>query len=211
MWHAWQPEVTAHRIEPLRLRAIAHIVHQRPRTVERSRPEIVRIPRDHIARGMADPAADAFDAFVRGPALVAFRLHHREIVGDRIARLEEPARRLPFVEERRHVDREVLHHLEVAQRFELERAIARNRIGHARAARPARAPVDHHRARSAHPHAAGEAIGERRILLALDLGDDVEHGLVGAPRHGEGLEPAGLCPSPHLDVKHRVRGLCSAA
>ena len=62
------------------------------------------------------------------------------------------------------------------------------------------------RVNGAKDDAAGQAIGERRGVLALDLGDDVDHGLVGGSRHGEGLEPAGLRPSPHFDVKHRVRG-----
>ena len=41
----------------------------------------------------------------------------------RIARLEMAPGVAPFVEERRHLDREVLHHREIAQRLELELAV----------------------------------------------------------------------------------------
>ena len=53
-----------------------------------------------------------------------------------------------------------------------------------RAAGPARAAVDGHGAGAAHADAAGEAVGQRRVEMALHPGDDVEHGLVLAPRHG---------------------------
>ena len=56
-----------------------------------------------------------------------------------------------------------------------------------RAAGPARPAVDGHGAAAAHADAAGEAIGERGIGVALHPRHDVEHGLVVAQRHAIGL------------------------
>ena len=53
------------------------------------------------------------------------------------------------------------------------------------------------------PDPAREAIGQRRILLALDLGDDVEHGLVLAARHLKTLKLADPVAAPYLD-RHRI-------
>src|SRR6478672_10644594 len=57
-----------------------------------------------------------------------------------------------------------------------------------RAAGPARHAVDRHRARAAHADAAGVAIGKRRIELALDVGDDIEHRLARMTRDFELLD-----------------------
>src|SRR5215470_13921792 len=72
----------------------------------------------------------------------------------------------------------------------------------ARAAGPAWPSIHHHRARAAHADAAGETVGERRILLALDLGDDVEDGLVFPAWDLEGLEAALARPAPDIDGEH---------
>ena len=104
----------------------------------------------------------------------------------------------PFVEERRHVDGEVLHHRHVAKRFELQLAAVGDRLADAGAAGPARAAVHHHGAGAAHADPAGEAVGQGGVLVALDLGDDVENGLMRAPRHLEGLEAAVGRAAPDL-------------
>jgi len=68
---------------------------------------------------MADTAADAFDAGVGGLALRRRRRHHLEI-GAPFSRLEVALGVAPLVEERHHLDGEVLHHREVAERLKLQ-------------------------------------------------------------------------------------------
>src|SRR3972149_6236866 len=61
---------------------------------------------------------------------------------------------------------------------------------------PALWAVDHDGAGAAHPHPAGIAEGERRILLPLDLDERIEHR---HPRPGLdaiGLRPLGTAPGP---------------
>src|SRR5207253_2484886 len=110
-------------------------------------------------------------------------------------RLELAARARPFVEELAHVGDEVSHDREIRERRDLEAAAAGHLV-HVRAAGPARRAVHHHGARAAHAHAAGEAIRERRVEMALDIGDDVEHRLALLPRNFEFLEPTVLVASP---------------
>ena len=61
--------------------------------------------------------------------------------------------------------------------------LAGGQVGETRAAGPALAPADDHRARAAHPHATGVAKGQRRVLSALDLDQRIEHGRLGARVH----------------------------
>ena len=68
------------------------------------------------------------------------------------------------------------------ERRDLQPAAA-NRGRDVRATGPARAAVDRHRARAAHPDPAGEPVGVCRIDAPLDVGDDVEDGLRREPRH----------------------------
>src|SRR5688572_3232412 len=56
---------------------------------------------------------------------------------------------------------------------------------------PARHAVDAHRARAAHADAAGVAVGERRVEVALDVGDYVQHRLARLARDFELLKTAG--------------------
>ena len=183
-----------------RLAAVAHVVDQRPGAVERRRAEIVLVPGHHVAGRIADAAADAFDAGVGGLPLAASPAAPRRspLSGSGRAR-NSPCASLPLVEEVGHLDREVLDHAHVAQRFELQLARPRDHLADAGAAGPARPAVHHHGAGAAHADAAGEAIGQRGVVLALDLGDHVEHGLVLAPRHGEGLE----CARPRRRARSR--------
>src|SRR5712672_388093 len=203
--------IARHRRQPRIISGVAHVVEQRPGAVERGRPEVFLVPGHHVAGRIADPAADAFDPRVGGAALRRLRGHHREILPRPRARLEITVRFLPFVEEPRHLDRQILDHGEIAQWLEPQRAIGARNFGYARAAGPARPAVHHHGAGSAHADPAGEAVGERGILVALDLGDDVEHGLIEAARHIEGLERAGVGAAPDVDseirmlLRHRAR------
>src|ERR1700736_2966658 len=184
---------------------VAHVVDERPGAVERGGPEIIGIPRHHVAGGMADAPADALDAGVGGLSSRGRRRHDREIVRRLRGRLEMALGALPLVEERAHVDGKVPHHGEIAQRLEAQHRGGTERGGNARAAGPTWAAVDRHGAGAAHADAAGKAIGERRVLLALDVGDHVEHGLVRAARHVKCLETAGRPAAPHLD-RERFRG-----
>ena len=76
-----------------------------------------------------------------------------------------------------------------------------------RAAGPARHAVDGHRARPAHPDAAREPVSERRIELALDVGDHVQHRLALLARHLVFAETAGLSAAPDANP-HRVHDCC---
>jgi hypothetical protein len=97
-----------------------------------------------------------------------------------------PFRRDPSVEERVHVRSQILDHRQVAQRRNLYRASLED-LADMRPARPAGNAVHHHGARAAHAHAAGEAIGQRRIGILLDPRDDVQHRLVLMRGHIEAL------------------------
>src|SRR3546814_3656723 len=52
--------------------AVPRIVDQRPGAIQRRWPEVIRVPADDVAGGIADGAADAFDADIGLPALRAF-------------------------------------------------------------------------------------------------------------------------------------------
>src|SRR5438132_1684427 len=81
------------------------------------------------------------------------------------------------LDERRHVDDEITQQRKVIERAHLDGAGPERR--QARAARPALAAVDDHGARATHADAARVAQGQRRVLLALDGHEGVEHGGVG--------------------------------
>src|SRR5689334_3702480 len=75
-----------------------------------------------------------------------------------------------------------------------------------RAAGPARRAVHRHGAGAAHADAAGEAVGERRVENALDVGDYVEDRLAGMARNLEFLEGrASLYGNLQADSYSRVR------
>src|SRR5262245_63522998 len=54
------------RLQTLAGRAVADVVHERPRAVERRRPEIVGVPAHRIASGITYGAIDALDRRVGG-------------------------------------------------------------------------------------------------------------------------------------------------
>src|SRR5438067_11080612 len=51
--------IARHGAEATRAIAVAHVVHERPRPIERRRPEIAWIPRHDVAARVAHGAADA--------------------------------------------------------------------------------------------------------------------------------------------------------
>lgn len=52
--------------EPVRMTRVAYVVLQRPRPIQGRRAEIIRIPCNHIAGGMADAAVDTLNPGIRG-------------------------------------------------------------------------------------------------------------------------------------------------
>ena len=107
----------------------------------------------------------------------------------------------PFVEEHCHLDREVFDDWQVAQRLELQPLASAPHVDDARAAGPARNAVDDHRAGAAHADAAGKAIGETRILRALDFGDRVEDRLALAQRQRKRFEMAVAIAAPDVEFE----------
>src|SRR5579885_118657 len=198
--------IVRHRFEPFGLAAVAHVVDQSPSAVERGRTQIIAIPGHNVAGGIADAATDAFDAGIGRLSFLRLRRNDGEILLRRGARLKEAMRRFPLVEELRHLHRKVFHHGEIAQRLEPQALITGDDLVDPRAAGPARPPIHHHGAGSAHADAAGKTIGKGRIVLALDFGHHVEDGLVLSARKSEGLELAILRAAPNVDredVTHR--------
>jgi hypothetical protein len=200
LWQRWQPASTA-TAEMAQAVAIAHVVEECPSAVQGRRAEIVGVPADHIAGGVAYAAADALDAGIGRLALGARRLDPGEL-GGALGRWHEAAPRLlPALEEWSHVDHEVADDREVTQRCYPDAAILRH-PRRLRAARPARGGVDLHGAGAAHADTAGEAVGKGRIEPTLHVGDDVEHGLLGPCRHAIGDEAAvrAAAPDQGLDL-----------
>src|SRR5438552_14209149 len=93
--------------QPRGLRAVALVLHQRPRPVQRRRAEIFRVPGDDIAGAVAHRTADAFDAGVDRLAGLGIRTHPGEIVLSRAAALEATPGTSPLVEEAAHVRDEI--------------------------------------------------------------------------------------------------------
>ena len=63
---------------------------------------------------MAHAAIDALDAGIGGLTFGRFWRDDRKVVRRIVARLEIAMRAAPFLEERRHVDREILYNRQVA-------------------------------------------------------------------------------------------------
>src|SRR5687767_8822715 len=101
--------VPRHGREPFPLCDVTHVVRERPCTVERSGPEIIRPPRYDVARAVADTTADAFDTFVGQLSFPTLRGHPCEVVLARPLSPELPLGPRPLVEKRRHVGDEVFH------------------------------------------------------------------------------------------------------
>src|SRR5436305_8831061 len=89
--------------ETLLALAVAYIVDQRPRPIERRRTEIARIPAHHVATRVAHRAADAFDGGVDRAPLRRLGRHFRERVMARRGRRELTFGACPLVEELAHV------------------------------------------------------------------------------------------------------------
>ena len=181
------------------LPAVAHVVDERPRAIERRGTEVRAVPADDVATRVADAAADALDRRIDREPLPSTRRDRREFVVSRRGRDELPLARAHLSKN----SRMSVTRSRITGRFASGAisscAVAGDRFD-VRAARPARATVDGHRARAAHADAAGEPIGERRIDAPLDVRDDVEHGLRRVPRHVVGDEAAACCRAAAPDA-----------
>src|SRR3546814_7971893 len=107
--------------------AVPRIVDQRPGAIQRRWPEVIRVPADDVAGGIADGAADAFDADIGLPALRAFGVDIDETLLAFVARHEAALRLGPFIEEPGHVRRKVFDDRQVAQRRDLDAPCLRDR------------------------------------------------------------------------------------
>src|SRR5262249_52310726 len=168
------------RLQTLGVAPVAHVVHERPRAIERRRPGIVGIPAHGIAGGIAYPAIDAFDGGVGGDARRAVRPDVLDLLVARLRRHEGALRAVPLVEEGAHVGNQILDDGQIRERPDLE-AAALGHARHVRAAGPARGAVHRHGAGAAHADAAGKAGRQRRVGIAVNERPNVEPGLGFAP------------------------------
>ena len=122
--------------------------------------------------------------------------HHVKVVVAGFGRMELAFGAIHFVEEFGHVAGQVFDDFQIAQRRNFQGAVAGDFVD-VGAARPARLTVDGHRARSAHADPAREPIAQRRINVALDVGDHIKDGLRRLARHFKGFELALFAAAPH--------------
>src|SRR4051812_29311499 len=80
--------ISGDRTQPLELRAVALVLHQRPRAVQRRWAKVVAIPGNDVTRAVAHPAADAFDRRVRQQPLRGRRIDSFKILVPGPASLE---------------------------------------------------------------------------------------------------------------------------
>ena len=197
--------IARHRIQPFTPRAITRIIHQSPGAIQRRRPQIIAIPGDNIAGSVANGAADALNAGIRfAPGLAAGGDHGEFIRHGAIRRvlwLEKPLRTLPLVEERRQVRRQVADHRQIGQGAQFQSAIGTHHFPHMRPAGPARTAIHRHRTRPTHANATGEAIGQARVQFALDMRDNIQHGLIVARRHIIARKTARILSPPDTDLE----------
>jgi len=197
--------IARHRIQPFTARAITRIIHQGPGTIQRRRPQIIAIPGDNIAGSVANGAADAFNAGIGFAPSLAAGGDHGEFIRHgairRVLRLEKPLRALPLVEERRQVRRQVADHRQIGQGAQFQSAIGTHHLAHMRPAGPARTAIHRHRARPAHANTAGEAIGKAWVQFALDMRDNIQHGLIVARRHLIARKTARILTPPDTDLE----------
>ncbi len=197
--------IARNRIQPFAACAITRIIHQGPGTVERRRAKIIAIPGDDIAGSVADRAANAFNAGIGLlPRLAAGRDHgeflwHRAI--RRVLRLKKPLCALPFIEKRRQIRGQIADHRQIGQGAQFQRAIRVDHLAHMRPAGPARAAIHRHGARTAHTNAAGETVGKTWVDFALNMGDDIQDGLIIACGYIIAREAARFLTPPDTDLK----------
>ena len=170
---------------------VPFVVVERPRAVQRRGTQVVLVPGNHVAGGVADAAVDAFDGRVGQLALLALRQHLCRRIVARGRADKGISGACPLLKELPHVDDQVLDPRHVAQGLDDDHAGFLD-AAHMRAARPARRAVDGHRTGSAHANAAGVAVREAGLLRSLDFRHHIQDGLVVTPRDQVGGELAVL-------------------
>ena len=107
-----------------------------------------------------------------------------------------------ILEKRRHVHCQIPNHGIVWQRLQrqalLPERLCRSATG------PAVLAVDTHRAGSTHAGAARVAESKRGVVIALNVGQHIQHAHAGCTRHHKGLEGCGrirTCGAQHFDGK----------
>ena len=182
------PARAGYRVENGHAAFVLGIVEQGPGPLQGRRAEIIRVARHRIAGGIADRAVDTFNASIRLNPRGTFRVDRCNRIVPRERAVMHALCGNPFVEKRVHIDRKILDNRQVAQRPDSDR-IAVQHLRDMGAAGPARHAIDHHRAASAHAHAAGKPIAQRRIRVLLHPGDNIENGLIVIGRHLEPVLP----------------------
>lgn len=197
--------IARHRIQPFTARAITRIIHERPGAIQCRRPQIIAIPGDNIAGSVANGAANAFNPGISfAPGLATGGDHGKFIRHGAIRcilRLKKPLRALPFVKEGRQVSRQIADHRQIGQGAQFQSAISADHFPHMRPAGPARTAIHCHGTRPAHANAAGEAIGQARVQFALDMRDNIQHGLIIARRHIIARKTARILSPPDTDLE----------
>ena len=197
--------IARHRIQPFAPRAITRIIHQSPGAVERRGAKVIAIPGHNIAGSVADGAADAFNAGIGFLTRLTAGRHHSKFIRHgairRVLRLKKPLRPLPFIKEGREVRGQVADHRQIGQGAQFQRAIGPRHLAHMRPAGPARAAIHCHGAGPAHANAAGKAIGKAWVNFALDMRDDIKHGLIIPRWHIIAREAARFLTAPDTDLE----------
>src|SRR5262249_45763436 len=193
--------VARDRRQPLASRCVAHVVKEGKGPIERGRSQVILVPADRIAGGITHPAIDAFDAGIGCRTRATRGANPLDRIVSRLARGEYALSPVPFRKEGLHVADQILDDAQVGERTNLHAAVLCHLL-YVCTAGPARPPVDRHGAAAAHADAAGEAVGQRRVGVALHPGDDVEDGL--APPSGHKVGPVAAigpaAPQRNLDV-----------
>src|SRR5690349_16263136 len=149
--------VTGDRAKAFAAGGVANVVDERPGAIERRGAEKSGAPLDDVAGGIADAAADAFDARVACGPRGGIRPDDGERIASGAIATEAPLGARPLVEKLAHVGDEITNDRQMRERADFD-AIAVDDLRDVRAAGPARHAVDRHRAGAAHADPACESI-----------------------------------------------------
>src|SRR6476659_5735558 len=155
---------------------VAAVEDEPVRVDDGGRAEVLPVGPEHLAAGRAGRAQDALGGVVE-PVLVGLAL--QALLGRLVAVGHQERHDLAVgVEERLHVDDEVLLHGKALDRLDGDRLVRVDVLDERLAGEPVLA-VDPHRVRAAHAVGAGAAEAQRAVLLPLDLVQRVEDAVRG--------------------------------
>ena len=158
------------------------VVHDGPGAVQRRRTQIVGIARNRVASRITDRTIDALNACIGRDPLRIIRGDLRHWIIPIGGCGMTAASRDPLVEKWIHVDGQILDDRQVSQRRDFN-AVAIQNLPDVGPAGPARHAVHHHGAGSAHPHATGKTVTQRRIRVLLHPRYNIQDRLVFIGRH----------------------------